>query len=250
MEKTKNYDMFVFRKDNRQRLDAAHIQKLVQSIKARNLLELRPIIVNEAMEIIDGQHRLMAAKALGVDIYYQKEAKLDAADIIKINLSKSWNNNDYFNYYCQHEYPEYIKLREFIKKNEISLRVALKIVFGQMHKGFQQFRKGEFKFNSEVLDRDLSICWDTILHIKKINGHSPYTSSSRFWQALLLLIKHPHFDEKKWHINLRKMVSHFSPKANTEDYVAMVQNIYNFRSTMKIQIDMDEKEVAQKDTEF
>ena len=38
---------------------------------------MRPIVVNKKMEVMDGQHRLMAAKQLGVEIYYQEEKNLE-----------------------------------------------------------------------------------------------------------------------------------------------------------------------------
>ena len=60
LEKTKNYEIFKIMDCNRE-LSAANLQKLIGSIKSRNLLEFRPIIVNSKMEIIDGQHRLAAA---------------------------------------------------------------------------------------------------------------------------------------------------------------------------------------------
>ncbi len=91
IKKTKNYEMFTFREDNREKIDQSHVQRLVFSIEKRNLLELRPIIVNEKFEVIDGQHRLMAAKFLDVEIFYQQEKKLDAKDIITMNITNTLN---------------------------------------------------------------------------------------------------------------------------------------------------------------
>jgi len=89
IRKTTNYEIFTFREDNREKIDKKHLARLVESIKSRNLLELRPIMVNEKLEIVDGQHRLLAAKQLGYEIYYQKEENLDCADIVRMNLSKA-----------------------------------------------------------------------------------------------------------------------------------------------------------------
>jgi len=236
IKKTKDYDLFTFRDDNREKIDQNHITKLMESIKSRNLLELRPIVVNDKMEVIDGQHRLMAARNLGVDIFYQQEEKLEATDIIKMNISKSWGINDYLNFYCHHGYEEYIKLRNFMKKNNINLKVAMSIALGQVHVGFNEFRSGDFKFNDESLDVDLDICWDTINYIKKMNGQSPYTTSGRFWKALIKLINHPNFDITKWRNNMQKMISHFTPKARLEDYCAVFQHVYNYRNNQRINI--------------
>lgn len=42
VKKTKDYDIFTLRSDNRERIDQAHVRRLIQSIKAKNLLELVP----------------------------------------------------------------------------------------------------------------------------------------------------------------------------------------------------------------
>jgi len=236
IKKTKDYDLFTFRDDNREKIDQAHIKRLIESITSRNLLELRPIIVNEKMEVIDGQHRLLAAKHLQVEIYYQQEKKLDAADIVRMNISKPWTMGDYLNFYCHHQYDEYKKLSSFMKQHNLTLKVALTIALGQARLGFYEFRMGEFKFHEESLDIELDVCWDSINYIKKMNGFSPYTSSSRFWKALLKLIRHPEFDETKWRSNMQKMIDHFSPKARTEDYVNMIQTVYNWRNTSRINL--------------
>lgn len=240
IKKTKEYDIFTFRDDNREKIDQSHVKKLSESIQARNLLELRPIIVNEKMEVIDGQHRLLAAKLLGLEIYYQQEKKLNPADIVRMNISKAWTIGDYLNFYCHHQYDEYKKLQSFMKKHNLTLKVALTIALDQARIGFHDFRMGEFKFHDESLDIELDVCWDTINYIKKMNGFSPYTSSSRFWKALLKLVRHPEFDEHKWRSNMQKMVDNFSPKARTEDYAHMIQHVYNWRNNTRINLMDDE----------
>ncbi len=236
IKKTKDYDMFVFRADNREKIDHTHVKKLQESIQSRNMLQLAPIIVNDKMEVIDGQHRLLAAKALGVEIFYREEKKMDCADIIRMNISKSWRAADYLNFYCQHNYEEYKKLATFMKKNNVSLKVAMTIGMGQAHLVFEDFRMGNFKFPDECLDMELDICWDTINYIKKINGFSPYTSASRFWKAMLKLFKHPDFDANKWRSNMKQMIDNFAAKAKHEHYVHMFEHIYNWRNTKKIKL--------------
>lgn len=240
IKKTKDYDIFTFREDNREKIDQAHVKRLAESIESRNLLELRPIIVNDKMEVIDGQHRLLAAKFLACEIYYQQEKKLDAADIIRMNITKPWTIDDYLNFHCQHQNDEYLKLKGFMQKHTLTLKVALNIAMGQAKSGYHDFKLGNFKFDEENLDIELDVCWDSINYIKKMNGFSPYTSSTRFWKSLLKLIRHPEFDEQKWRSNMQKMIDHFCPKARTEDYVNMVQTVYNWRNSSRINLMEDE----------
>ena len=66
---TKDYDKFKITKGNRT-MDIAHKDKLKESMKIDDILSLRPILIRENGEVIDGQHRLTAAKELGLEIHY------------------------------------------------------------------------------------------------------------------------------------------------------------------------------------
>ncbi len=240
INKTKDYSLFIFREDNREKIDKFHVKKIYESIKSRNLLELRPIIVNEKMEIIDGQHRVLAAKMLDVEVYYHIEKKLDAEDIIRMNVSKSWSISDYLNFYCHHGYEEYKKFAEFSKKQGLKTKTSLGLALGKAHMGFKEFIEGKFKFEEESLNVDIDVCWETIHYIRKVNGYSPYTNSTRFWAALLKLVVHHDFDRKKWLTNMKKMVGNFSVKAKADEYLKIFQHIYNWRNPKTINL-VDEK---------
>ncbi len=236
IQKTKNYSMFIFRDDNREKIEEAHIQKLMESIQAMNLLELRPILVNEKMEIIDGQHRLKAAERLGVEIYYEVKAGFSSQEVRLLSVNKSWTVSDWLNSYVKDGYPEYIKFKDFMKKNDLNIQVALYIVMARKKCNYKDFRDGKFVFSEEGLDEALDLCRRTIDLIVKMNGGSPYTRSSRFWNALLKLVNHPSFNEQKWFSNLKKMVNRVTAKASTEDYAAVFMEIFNFRNADKIDI--------------
>ncbi len=234
---TTDYEMFKFRQDNRAVLYQNHIDRLIRSIQARNLLEMRPIIVNEKMEVMDGQNRLLAAKKLGVPIWYIVEKGLDAEDIILMNTTSSWKPSDYLNFYIHHQNDEYIKLKRFMEKHNFSLRVATNICVGQRKGSMEDFKKGSFIFPSEDVDMNADVCHDTVNLIKKLNGFSNYTESARFWKALLKLVQHSKFNKEHWFTNVSKMNSKFCPKASYKEYLEVMEQVYNFRSQNKIQFD-------------
>ena len=237
VNKTKEYSIFIFREDNKHRIEKSHIKRIVDSIKSRNLLELRPILVNQKMEIIDGQHRLLAAKELGVEIYYTIEQNLGTPDIILLNSAqKNWVLKNYLNYYCENGYKEYLKLKEFMKKNDLPLRVALDMCHGKTRKSVREFKEGKFTFTNEFLPQELEICWQTIEYIQKMNGFSAYTTSSRFWRALLRLVRNIHFDARKWEQNLSRMVERFTAKASTEDYCRLMMEVHNWKNSERVNL--------------
>lgn len=234
--KTINYEQFKFRKDNRNCIDQAHVKRLIESIRAKNLLELRPILVNKHYEVIDGQHRLEAAKELGVEIYYNIEEDLTAGDIITLNINKQWTLADFLNFYVQNGYDEYIKFKAFMDKNAITARVALNLCLGTMKNVANDFRHGKLVFEDIPAQEDIELCKQTIACIKKNNGKSNHTESGRFWKAMLLLIKHDDFRVAKWFNNLDKMVGRICPKVSTKDYARLLMDIYNWKNSDRINI--------------
>ena len=64
---TKDYDMFSYVIGNRDIVNK-HVKDLSSHIEQRDLNI--PIIVNEKMEVCDGQHRLEAYKALDLPVHY------------------------------------------------------------------------------------------------------------------------------------------------------------------------------------
>lgn len=81
MLSTKNYDVFTMHASNRE-INILNIKKIKASLCARNMLHLRPIVVNKKMEIKDGQHRFLAAKELGLEIFYQIDDDGEDYDIV------------------------------------------------------------------------------------------------------------------------------------------------------------------------
>jgi hypothetical protein len=120
--------------------------------------------------------------------------------------------------------------------------VALNITLGKSKGKYHSFKMGEFVFEDEGLDNELQICWASIDYIKKMNGHSPYTTSSRFWKAMLKMVRHPAFKLERWETNFKKMIDHFTAKASTNDYLSMMQKVYNWRNSSTINLLDDEIE--------
>jgi hypothetical protein len=238
VQKTRNYKMFKFREDNRA-VNPGHLRNITESIRAKNMLEVRPILVNEKMEVIDGQNRLKAAEALGVEIYYEVKKDIQPEDMLILNISKSWGIGDFFNYWLKNGNPEYIKLNKFMHEHGINLKITLPLVIGQTHEKMDDFKKGKFIYNTLDIDKEFDICKDTIALIKKVQGFSAYTGGPRFWKALLKVIKHPNFDAVKWMNNLEKLIGKMGPRANEKMYVELFCSIYNWGRGSRINFSQD-----------
>lgn len=116
IQSTLNYELFTRIESNRKVINT-HVNKLAASIARKNLLHLFPIILNNAMEIVDGQHRLSAAIKLKLPIYYMIDPYITKADIAMVNnRRKQWRTADYVHYFAYEGNPNYCKFLALKKR--------------------------------------------------------------------------------------------------------------------------------------
>lgn len=118
MESTTNYDLFKYTGLNR-KLNKPHIQTLINESERMkeggqeaNITKISPVVVDQDMYVIDGQHRIKANEALGLPVFYVKH-NMKAHDIIAMNIRRrSWKIEDYVNFYAGSGNENYVKLAE------------------------------------------------------------------------------------------------------------------------------------------
>lgn len=127
---TTDYDQFVFLKENRQ-IKQGTVLQLTKKILRNNLLWCNPIQVNERLEVVDGQHRLVVAKTNKLPIYYIVCDGLTIKDVRDLNEARlNWSARTYVDSFAAEGKPDYLWLSEFMSNNGISLSVAVLFVFG------------------------------------------------------------------------------------------------------------------------
>jgi len=154
---TKDYSVFKHLKGNRD-ISEPHVLDVIEKIKQAGG-QMMPVIVNELMEIIDGQHRVIALQRLKMPVYYviRHGWGLEEAQILN-STSKQWNDPAYLKSYVQLESPEYLKYYEFKKKFGFGHSVNLALLSGHYTteggtKHNKEFREGKFtvkKWNEAV----------------------------------------------------------------------------------------------------
>lgn len=110
------YDRFKLLPGNRD-MTPGHIKRLMRAIQEHpEILEAQPILVNEKMQIIDGQHRFEAAKGLGLPIYYVVVPGIGIEVARSLNvMQRKWEPIDFARSYAasgNENYRIYIKIRE------------------------------------------------------------------------------------------------------------------------------------------
>jgi len=145
--KTREYSRFKNIKGNRGLLKS-HLRNLMVSLGKSNLLEENPIIVNEKFEVIDGQHRLEAAKQLHLDIYYIVRKNGDIIDVQLLNGAvKAWRFTDYIQSFKAAGNKNYATLEAYYKKYGLSIGMGVEMLTGEhssKNSLLQDFRDGKF----------------------------------------------------------------------------------------------------------
>ena len=145
---TTNYDQFTFLKSNRD-IDENHVYKLVKLIKAEGH-QKEPVIVNEKLEVISGQHRIKADEKLGMRVTYIIVPGLTIKDAREMNNSqKPWSFEDHLrcyghsSHYNHQPYKQIISLRE--EYPSLSKAVALVLLSPKNYVGaYNKFKLGTF----------------------------------------------------------------------------------------------------------
>lgn len=132
--RTNDYSIFKFSELNRD-INDSNLQRIKHSIKQIGFHSNKRILVNESMEIIDGQHRFLACKELGLPIEYEIVEEDDNDKNIYTNLNiggKPLSALDYIKYYSKKGYPVYVMISKLCEKykNKCSITTIICAISG------------------------------------------------------------------------------------------------------------------------
>jgi hypothetical protein len=241
--KTKDYELFKFREDNRQ-INKSHVKKLVESLKIDNDLHLHPIVVNEKMEVIDGQHRLTAAKALDLEVTYVIDKNFDPSKLITLNTTqKRWSTDDYLNYWLIHGSNDYLLLGDFIKDFGFTLVITLIwITNTTSNQIMDYFKKGCFKFKIDPLILEAMLTSKALINIMIQTNYKVQKlyNQNCFHKALKSFLTNPVVIHERFLDRFEKSPYKISFTTSMKEYVIQFVDIYNYDMRKeKIKLVMD-----------
>jgi ParB-like nuclease family protein len=233
---TDNYSIFSRCQSNRE-INWGHVNRLCESIRAKNLLFLRPIEVTKNMEILDGQHRLEAAKLLKVPIYFKITDKMNIKDVALINAAqKAWSPPDYFNFYCSQGYEEYLKMKSFIANSGITFSCAYSLDVDLSSNGVFAFRNGEYICRLEDSGKHIEKAREIFEWCATIIGAKTFLKGGRALKALVIFLKHEDIEVEKFQRNFFYFVNKFVPFHSIKNYLEFFLTIYNYKNHNKIKL--------------
>lgn len=230
---TTNYSLFKKHERNRD-LEDPNLKKIKNSIKARNLLHLRPILIDKDYRVIDGQHRLKIAEELQIPIYYLIQVDCQPEDIILLNANqKNWTIKDYFTYFLNDNLEEYVKLNEYLTKNKLDLHLALAILKQNDGDSYTNFRKGRYIFPTNTFQLNQRYIYLKNVQeylYKKMITDKKFLYHSKFVKAFLTFINYDTVDTNIFLKKIELRVDWFRYCSRCMDYIEIFKNIYNYKN--------------------
>lgn len=225
-----NYEQFKVLDGNRS-INTLHLNRLKESISSKYLIS--PIIVNQKLEVIDGQHRLLCCKELKLPIRYIVCDGYNLDDIHRYNMtSKNWTLDDFMNGYIQLGKKEYEFYKIFKDKYGFGHGESIVMVSGKSDRRdlVKKFQAGELRIKNYN---------NACLFAEKVQLVAPYYDGFRrrsFVLALLFLSKHPSFTIEEFVEKLKFQRSKVYDCGTQEQYIKMIEEIYNFKRREKVSL--------------
>lgn len=226
-----------------------HIRRLSSSIKQNGLLQ-NPIIVNEKMQVIDGQHRLSAAKLADSSIYYIIAKGYNLKDVQTLNLNqKNWNKKDFMDGYAAMGIESYVKLKDFVNYNKVfnitdcialcsngaaskssslsnKYRPSLKKPINLK----EVFEEGTWK------GKDFKLAQENADKLKMIKTYYDGYRRSTFIGTMLQLLKNDNFNFIQFLDKLKFQKNKLQDSTSVSQYKLLIEDIYNYKRREKVNL--------------
>jgi hypothetical protein len=244
----KTNDLSIFKQIGGNRIpNPQHIKRLKTSILQNGML-CNPILVNEKMEVIDGQHRLIASKEANSFIYYIILKNYSLSQVHTLNLNqKNWTKKDFMDGYADMGLEPYIKLREFIEKNgdftfsdcislcanvsgqDVGLWNKSKTLNPELSVA-QVFEEGTWK------GKDFRLAQEWAEKVRLIKTYFIGYNRSVFLKTMIVMFKNKNFDYSEFMHKVRLQPKALVECINIEQQKLLIEEIYNYKSRNKVNL--------------
>jgi hypothetical protein len=227
---TTNYDEFKKLVGNRE-AKSVRVKGIIESIEKVGY-QPSPILVNENMEVIDGQGRLEACKALKLPVYYTVKNGIGITECIAMNVKmKNWTIYDFINSYATQGNENYIKLMQVAEEIDgmsiiqtASCMSELTLVHARA-----ALRSGEYELIDTPTTRRCTEHMNRIMpHLNGIKGGAQF-----YFSVLSSLDKFGLIDTDRMEEAIINYSCNLGSAYNVEDALEKLQDLYNFHKVKK-----------------
>ena len=225
---TRDYSIFKRLAGNRD-ISESRISKIVESIQTIGWVH-NPIIVNEKMEVIDGQGRLTALQRLKMPVEYIIAEGTGNQECIYMNMNMvNWNLLDFIKSYAEQGDENYKRLLSLVERyangnlNVISTALyrVSKSKSREIKGGTLQVTEEQYRNAIPRLEYIKPILED--IDEKKLPG-----SIVTLMQTLIYYYDYPEVDKDRLKHSVEKYIYNATPWVSNADCEKEVENCYNY----------------------
>lgn len=229
---TDEYDIFKRLPDNRDVLEK-RVRKLIASISEKYLTN--PIIVNENMEIIDGQGRFEALKQLGKPIDFIVVHGAGSEDCKRMNrFNTRWSTLDFAKSFAKAGITSYIILLRGVADTKLSITTVLRLAnHGTNPKGssvaMSKFEKGELDFAEKDYYTVLAVhsAADDITFALQ----TTHRRNEAFYTAVKVVTETENYNHERMLRNCATLRGSYNQMSSLKDQLVEFERIYNHRTS-------------------
>lgn len=222
---TKNYDEFKHLKGNRV-VSEQRVNKIINSIRDVGYIT-NPIIVNEKMEVIDGQGRLQALKILKMDVEYIIEPGAGIEQCLNMNINQTnWNLRDYIKSYSDNGIDGYVKLLKLMQEYpQFNCYVLMTATREVSKTDGHLIKSGNLTITDEQYDKAI----EKLEYLKQFEGLFDNVRGKEYYlyQGILYCCTFDSVSKERL-LNKMKELSHtIAPFGGILDALEQIEKIYN-----------------------
>lgn len=238
-EVLKTYDLSIFKQlPGNRPPNLLHIKRLRQSMIDHGVL-MCPIIVNENMEVIDGQHRLMAAQELdNVPIYYIKADNYRLEQVHTLNMNqKNWSKKDFVDGYAEMGLEPYIKLKRFMEVNkDFDFQSCTFLVNNGTNNSLLTTTKINAIENGTFIGKDFDYAYELAEQIRRCGKYYQDYKNAKFVVSIVQAVRNDKFDMEVFLHKLQYNYDLLDKCRKVHHYKDVIEKIYNYKNQNKISL--------------
>lgn len=213
-------------------VDEVRVRKIMKSIREVGMIPA-PIIVNDLMEVIDGQGRMEACKRLGLPVPFVIIKGLGIKECRAMNIyGEKWNVLDYLESYANAGNQNYVRFLDFFRSCGFSLSIAAYFAMrSHLSNKTDAIKSGRLIFSEEDAARsrklsDFAHLFDDIETNRR----------GSFIQAIVFCFCDPEVDNELLVKKIHQSPRDFRAISSMEDCIQVIEEVYNRRCRNRVYI--------------
>ena len=225
---TKDYSIFKRLVGNRD-IPESRISKIVESIQTIGWVH-NPIIVNEKMEVIDGQGRLTALQRLKMPIEYIIAEGAGNKECIYMNMNMvNWKLSDFIKSYAEQGNENYQRLLSLMQRYANgNLDIISTAVYRLSRSKHREIKQGILQLTEDQYRAAVPRLEYIKPLLESINDKKLPGSIVTLMQTLVYYFDYPEVDKERLAYSVEKYIYNATPWVLNTDCEREVENCYNY----------------------